>query len=207
MDRTDERRERPWLSIASSSDGTKLAAGSETDGIFTSSDGGSTWTQSIPFPNTEWNAITSSSDGNKLAVASFSGPIRTSTDGGLTWYDNEPINQPQRAESITSSSDGTKLAFVTAGSGLIEPGEIWTSTNGACSGPNCVSWSKATTGLPPSSIFNPVPYQTITSSFDGTKLAAGIYSGSIYTSSDGGATWTEQTNAGSRSWKSIASSA
>ena len=46
----------------------------------------------------------------------------------------------------------------------------------------------------------------IASSADGTKLAAGVGGGSIYTSSDSGATWTEQTAAGSRYWRSIAMS-
>ena len=44
-----------------------------------------------------------------------------------------------------------------------------------------------------------------TSSSDGTKLAAAEYSGSIYTSTDSGATWTERTSAGSRYWQSITS--
>ncbi|MCA9326253.1 hypothetical protein KC976_01460, partial [Candidatus Saccharibacteria bacterium] len=49
-------------------------------------------------------------------------------------------------------------------------------------------------------------WQSITSSADGTKLAAVVDGGSIYTSADSGATWTERTSAGSRNWASIASS-
>ena len=52
-----------------------------------------------------------------------------------------------------------------------------------------------------------VLWTSITSSADGTKLAAVVSGGSIYTSADSGATWTEQTAAGSRYWSSIASSA
>jgi uncharacterized repeat protein (TIGR02543 family) len=47
---------------------------------------------------------------------------------------------------------------------------------------------------------------SITSSANGTKLAAVIYNGSIYTSADSGATWTEQTDAGTHNWISITSS-
>jgi len=47
---------------------------------------------------------------------------------------------------------------------------------------------------------------SITSSSDGTKLAAVDNNGFIYTSTDSGATWTQQTNAGRRSWSSITSS-
>jgi hypothetical protein len=38
------------------------------------------------------------------------------------------------------------------------------------------------------------------------NLAAVVNGGSIYTSTDAGVSWTEQTNAGSRGWRSIASS-
>jgi photosystem II stability/assembly factor-like uncharacterized protein len=46
----------------------------------------------------------------------------------------------------------------------------------------------------------------ITSSADGTKLAAVVYGGDIYTSTDSGATWTDRTAAGSRGWYDIVSS-
>ena len=49
-------------------------------------------------------------------------------------------------------------------------------------------------------------WQSITSSSDGTKLAAVEYGGDIWTSTDSGATWTDQTAAGSRGWGSITSS-
>ena len=47
---------------------------------------------------------------------------------------------------------------------------------------------------------------SITSSYDGTKLAAVVSGGYIYTSTDSGANWTERTVAGSRDWRSITSS-
>jgi len=40
-------------------------------------------------------------------------------------------------------------------------------------------------------------------SSDGTKLAACVYFGYIYTSTDGGSSWTEQTSAGIGNWSSI----
>src|SRR6185369_2550691 len=50
-------------------------------------------------------------------------------------------------------------------------------------------------------------WNSITSSSDGTKLAAVARGGDIYTSTDGGTTWTDRTTAGLRNWQSIASSA
>jgi photosystem II stability/assembly factor-like uncharacterized protein len=49
-------------------------------------------------------------------------------------------------------------------------------------------------------------WASITSSSDGTKLAAVVWGGDIYTSTDSGATWTDQTATGSRYWESITSS-
>ncbi len=49
-------------------------------------------------------------------------------------------------------------------------------------------------------------WQAITSSSDGTKLAAVVQGGYIYTSTDSGVTWTEQTGSGSRIWTGISSS-
>jgi hypothetical protein len=49
-------------------------------------------------------------------------------------------------------------------------------------------------------------WQVITSSSDGIKLAAVVYGGYIYTSTDSGASWTERTAPGYRNWNSITSS-
>ena len=44
-------------------------------------------------------------------------------------------------------------------------------------------------------------------SADGKKIAAGVYEGFIYLSSDGGLTWTQQSNTGGGYWVSAAISA
>jgi photosystem II stability/assembly factor-like uncharacterized protein len=49
-------------------------------------------------------------------------------------------------------------------------------------------------------------WPAIASSSDGTKLVAAPSTGYIYTSSDSGVTWTEQTGSGSRSWTDLTSS-
>ena len=49
-------------------------------------------------------------------------------------------------------------------------------------------------------------WQVITSSSDGIKLAAVVYGGYIYTSTDSGASWTERTASGSRGWYGMSSS-
>ena len=48
-----------------------------------------------------------------------------------------------------------------------------------------------------------VPVSSSAASADGTKIAACVNNGYIYTSSDSGATWTEQTALGSKRWGSL----
>ena len=54
---------------------------------------------------------------------------------------------------------------------------------------------------------SPRAWSAIASSADGARLAATVSSGSIYTSADSGASWTEDATAGARNWVSIAMSA
>jgi hypothetical protein len=66
--------------------------------------------------------------------------------------------------------------------------------------------------LPPLSLSSQKPYganifNAITSNSDGTKLAAVVWGGYIYTSTDSGVTWTEDTSSGYQNWNSITSSA
>jgi hypothetical protein len=46
----------------------------------------------------------------------------------------------------------------------------------------------------------------IVSSSDGTRLAAGVFGGDVWTSTDSGANWTDRTSVGGWTWSSIASS-
>jgi photosystem II stability/assembly factor-like uncharacterized protein len=57
-----------------------------------------------------------------------------------------------------------------------------------------------------SQVGSSLPWKYITSSSDGTKLAAVAPSNFIYTSTDSGATWTARPASGSRNWYSITSS-
>lgn len=72
-----------WRSIASSSDGTKLAAVSGY--IYTSADSGATWTANTTSGSRNWYSIASSADGTKLAAVVYGGYIYTSADSGVTW--------------------------------------------------------------------------------------------------------------------------
>jgi len=181
---------RTWHSITSSSDGTKLAAGTNSGYMWTSADSGVNWTGRQPTgAATGETCITSSSDGTKLAAGVYGGYIYTSTDSGANWT-QRTASGIRNWYSITSSSDGTKLAAGVSG------GYIWTSTD---SGETWTERTNAGGGVTRG-------WNNITSSSDGTKLAVGVLGGYIYTSSDSGATWTARTASGSGDWRSITSS-
>ena len=114
--------QRGWTSIASSSDGSKLAAvvnnWDGTGSIHTSADSGATWTERTAAGSRNWYSIASSSDGTKLAAVEIGdgsgGSIHTSQDSGATWTEQTAAGQ-RNWTSIASSSDGTKLAAAAVG--------------------------------------------------------------------------------------------
>ena len=103
--------------IASSSDGTKLAAASYGN-IWISDDGGESWTKTNAAID-YWQSIASSSDGTKLAAVVKNGYIYTSSNSGVTWTEQTSAGQPYWY-SIASSNNGNKLATVAYN------GNIWT---------------------------------------------------------------------------------
>ena len=166
-----------WHSIASSADGTELAAVGYADGmdsfpgvaIWISTNSGIAWTETCAPTNTLWASIASSTDGTHLvAVAGYvyytgsatnGGGIYTSTNAGAMWAQTSaPVTN---WISVASSADGAKLVAVANGGGIYvssDSGFTWTQTSAPAT-----NW------------------HSITSSADGTKLAAVSNSGGIWT--------------------------
>ncbi|MES2631230.1 MAG: Ig-like domain-containing protein [Patescibacteria group bacterium] len=185
-----------WLSLASSSDGTRLAAVGKDDGyqsVYLSSDSGTTWNQTTINEGQRWNDVALSSDGTKIVATATGGYIYTSSDSGATWIERTAAGSRQWG-AIASNADGTKLV---AGVGIFSgPGSIYTSTDSGA------TWTERTSA-------GSRVWVDIASSADGTKLSAIPYAFNeyVYTSTDSGATWTQRTTAGARTWSSITSSA
>ena len=173
----------PWISVASSADGTKLAAVVNGGRIYTSSDSGASWRAQAASPSTYWKSLASSADGTKLVAAVSGGQIYTSRDSGVTWT---PRDSNRYWQSVASAADGAKLVAVEYG------GQIYTSTNSG------VAWTANDSDR---------GWQSVASSADGTKLVALSNGGQIYTSSDSGVSWGAQAASPSTSWYSVASSA
>jgi len=168
-----------WNSITCSADGTRLAGTTQYGFVYTSTDGGVTWTPRI---SGHFAAVASSSDGSKLVAVPQSGLLYASTDGGVTWPVGVYLGSGQTA--VGMSADGSKVVTVTAN------GPVWTSSNGAA------NW----TAHGPTN-----NWSSVASSSDGSKLVATVNGGFIYTSTDSGSTWTAR--ALSAGWTSVASSA
>ena len=188
--------------IASSADGSQLAAGVFNGAIYTSTNSGNNWGIAPGTSGIVWRSIASSTDGRKLVavgqLASFPvGAIYTSTDFGNTWISNNAPNL--RWVSVASSADGNVLVAAPGGFNM-------------SSGPLCVStnagrdWS--TNGSPV------LAWTAAASSADGTKLIATalaangnqFISNSIFMSTNLGATWVSNSTP-AENWASLACSA
>ena len=219
-----------WLAVASSADGTKLAAAANYPNwaIYISANSGASWTRGS---NIAANCIASSADGTKLAAGN-NNAIFTSSDSGASWTQT---SAPKGSWlGITSSSDGTKLAAwgqQTQPPGLgiyssMDSGNTWTLTSAPATNWNGLAASADGTMLVASVGGNgyfytstdsgtnwtartnvpPIWWGALASSADGAKLTAVTVGDGIYTSSDGGTNWTK-TTAPNEDWIAIASSA
>lgn len=192
-----------WVSVASSADGTKLAAAATfgnhfgTGQIYTSTNSGLTWIVQSNAPATNWTCIASSADGTKLVAVEnttiygetnspfIASGIYTSTDSGVTW--TLQTNAPNAYwTSIVSSPAGNRLAAAAAF------GSVYLSSDAG------TNWMA--TALPTNFL-----WQSIATSTDGSKLVVAGAPGPIYVSTNSGATWTN-TGAPSTNWTDIASS-
>jgi len=206
---------KTWMSIAISDDGKKLAAVVYYGHIYTSTDSGATWTdRSTPAGSRisgpkNWQSIAMSEDGKKLAAVVYGGHIYTSTDSGETWSDRSGTGSDIAGNkywySIAMSPDGQELAAVVGGASG-DGGHIYTSSN---SGETWRDRSTAGSGSAGDKYWH-----SIAMSDDGQELAAVVGGSSgdgrhIYTSSNGGAKWTDRstgTISGNKNWISIAMS-
>ena len=104
-----------WNSIASSRDGTRLAATAYGSGIWTSVDSGLTWAEQASAPVTNgWYFIASSADGSKLAAATLFQGIWTSTASAFTLTPGTTYHYQLVANNSNGTGLGGDLTFTTS---------------------------------------------------------------------------------------------
>jgi hypothetical protein len=205
-----------WGGIASDSTGAHLVAVGEIAGdIWTSTDLGASWidrTASGPAHSLDWSSVASSSDGTHLVAVEGSGEvvtasgvvtgdIWTSTDSGVTWTNRTASGAAHDLGWRSVASDATGTNLIAVGSG------IWTSSDSG------VTWTQQATNIAA------YAWVSVASSSDGTHLIAASLApdgnsvstaGDLWTSSDSGVTWTNQTRGtflATQQWTGVASDA
>lgn len=174
-----------WLDVCSSSDGTRIAivrTSSSGSGIYVSSDGGVTFTGTGP-DSIGFNSIACTSDFTLLiagAEGTSGGKLYKSIDNGMTWN----VISGNATQPI---SRGIAIAKTAGGLGLMTDGaNIYTSTD-------FITWTSRDASR---------AWSAVAISDDGTKLAATVDNGKIYTASSSDlTTWTNRDS--NRNWTSI----
>ena len=181
-----------WVGIAASADGSTLAAVAyDTAGVFVSTNSGGTWNSNGPAAAT-WLTVAISADGKRLAAAGYNGNIYTSTNTGTTWTQCAlPFNN---WVSLALTPDGRRLTAVAS----FDP-MVYSSTN---FGDSWVTNGIQTEASSPTRGY----FRSIAISADGNRLALATIVGGIFTSTNGGSSWTG-TTAPVTNWSCVAGSA
>src|SRR5262245_44849978 len=87
-----------WYCIASSSDGSKLSAGFASGGVYTSTNGGTTWALTGS-PTENWLSLASSANGDNLIAGAYVS-LYISTNAGASWTNRTPSIPPTSASAM-----------------------------------------------------------------------------------------------------------
>jgi hypothetical protein len=190
-----------WSGVACSADGVKLVA--VNDGphgpIYTSADSGVTWIATSA-PLNSWTTVASSADGTRLIAGSYLEPIYTSVDSGATWIVSD---SPGDFYSVASSSDGIKLFGASSYIYTLTPTDGWLATDT----PFYFRWSSVACSSDGSRLIAAtVTWGSSTIDPDGNAMPPVLVRGSVWTSTDSGATWQFQ-NVPLGEWFCVSSSA
>jgi hypothetical protein len=101
-----------WSAVASSADGSHLAAADNGGFIYISTNSGTTWLPTSA-SGTNWSALVMSADGGQITAAVNGGLIYSSSDAGSSWV---AANIPaSNWRAVDTSADGAELVAVVHG--------------------------------------------------------------------------------------------
>jgi hypothetical protein len=110
-----------WKALAYSADGSILVAVASSGGVYTSTNGNTWQSNSLPLGGiAQWDTAAASADGNTLIVGGqVGGPVCYSTNRGGNWSSNGiPTGY---WTSVVCSADGSKLAAAWSGTIYVSP--------------------------------------------------------------------------------------
>jgi hypothetical protein len=144
-----------WLSVASSADGTKLVAATYGNGggaVYTNS--GTTWKICLSVGSQEISDVACSADGSTLVAATGYSPLTNvvyiSRNSGGTWI--AATQAPTGFSSAYCSADGTKIAATTIYPPFVSSGLIRSSDSGSTWSSNGIPMLYSITGSTDGSI-------------------------------------------------------
>ncbi len=218
-----------WSGLAASADGQRLYGAVHNDYIYTSADGGATWSKLEASGLRGWRSVACSSDGVRVIAGvakSGFGKLYRSDDSGASW--TELTNAGDSGWwRVSSSADGTKLLASNDAQVKVSvnSGTTWSVASGidgdtdfkvAQSGVGATLLARNFAGLFRSTDYGAnwasvTPsgtrdFTAVAMSSDGSTFIAGFSKG-IMTSTDSGATWQEQADAGTGNFCAAAASA
>jgi hypothetical protein len=112
-----------WSSVASDATGTKLVSAVDAGDVWTSTNGGVTWSDTGPTTSWQvWFSVASDSTGTNLVavdglVNGYNGDVWTSINGGLTWTDQTTGNQAAGGpwDAVASNAAGDHVVAIGRG--------------------------------------------------------------------------------------------
>jgi hypothetical protein len=175
-------------SLACSASGTTVMAATQSTNVLVSTNSGTSWTlTSQTFgPNYPSSYLSMSPDGTYLVSSTYNGFISISSNNGSTWSNLSNAGSRSWTGTFTSSN-GTLIA------GVVDGGTIWYATGSP------VTTSSVWTSVGPTK-----GWKSIAGSYSGSYLASvigdvngnGSRQGYVWTSTNSGISWTEQTGSG-----------
>lgn len=165
-----------FTSICCDSTGQFVYAGNNVLGIYKSSNYGQTWTQTSATTSVTWLGICCSYNGQYISAIPLSGTsVYYSSNYGSTW--SSTVVGGTGFTSITCDSTGL-ISFATYNGGIYKTTNQWSLGSITLTGAPSANWN------------------SICCNSTATIVAATVFNGGIWISTDSGTTWTQSTAPG-----------
>lgn len=173
----------PWSNAQASLDMSKIYASANPGQIYRSVDSGTTWSPVTALGYRQWSGVAVNDTATVIGAIALGDYLYLSTDSGATWNAVTTLGTGSWTD-IDINASGTVIIISTSSTVRVstDTGATWQSYSPGGSSNNGVAVSAS-----------------------GSKMAVLSYNGSgtaLYLSSNSGATWTAQTNAGGSDYSS-----